>query len=179
MIYGNTADAEIDAGVKGGRLYPKKKKKLNMPPGMRIMNFRKIDNWLYVFNWSSAVQDVRDVGGHLTTWADEMNGLLTLLPAAPTSTKTVTDVLHYTYGGISLDVELDRALDLDLVTIEGTLVLTKVLLYRDPSSAHKARNWYYNATITLSCDKTLNLQSLTGIDVIYRGNSEPIGHQTG
>ena len=65
------------------------------------------------------------------------------------------------------------------MTIEGTLVLTKVLLSRDASCAFKARNWYYNTTITLSYDKTLNIPSLTGIDVNYRGNPQPIVQQTG
>ena len=68
MIYGDDADAAIDAGAKrGGRMYPSKKKKLNPDRGIRIENFRKIDNWLHVFNWSPAVEDVRDVGGNLTT----------------------------------------------------------------------------------------------------------------
>ena len=58
-----------------------------------------------------------------------MTGLLALLPPAPTPTETTVtdDALHNTYGVISLDVELHRALDLDLVTIQGTLILTKVL----------------------------------------------------
>ena len=44
MIYGDDADAAIEEGVKrGGRMYPSKKKKLNMPRGIRIVNFRKID----------------------------------------------------------------------------------------------------------------------------------------
>ena len=180
VIYGDDADAAMKRGEKRGGRIGSKRKKLNPESGV---NFRKVGNWLYVSTWSAAVVD--DGGGNLTRWADDMTGRVALLPPIPCKDAShnisVTDVLQTTYGEISQDVDLDRAVDQGLVTIQGRL--TKVLMSCDgsisPLSIRQVRNWYYNATITLSCDKTLDIPSLTSIDVKYRGAAQTVEEYTG
>ena len=105
-----------------------------------------------------------------------MTGRVALLPPYPCTAGnpdiSVADVVQTTYGAINPDVDLAK------VTVQGTLLLTKIIMVRD-TSKNTVQNWYYNATIELSCDSTLQTLPLTSIDVTYRGAGQPVGVDSG
>ena len=82
-----------------------------------------------------------------------------------------------TYAESAKSVTLQRPLDVDLVSVQGTLILTKILLQRDERTG-ATKNWYFDATITLSCDKTLKILPLKDIVVNYRGSLAPVGSES-
>ena len=150
LLSGTDAEKALDGHVgsrNAGRL---KKKKLNQEE-----KFLKKDNWLYLFHWSSALKE-----GNRTTWADKMTGRAALLPPVPAARATTPyEVVCETYAESAKSVTLQRPLDVDLVSVQGTLILTKILLQRDERTG-ATKNWYFDATITLSCDKTLKILPL-------------------
>ena len=82
--------------------------------------FLKKDNWLYLFHWSSAHKE-----GNRTTWADKMTGRAALLPPVPAARATTPyEVVCETYAESAKSVTLQWPLDVDLVSIQGTLILT-------------------------------------------------------
>ena len=107
-----------------------------------------------------------------------MTGRAALLPAVPAGREaTPYEVVCETYAESAKSVTLQRPLDVDLVSVQGTLILTKILLERDARTG-ATKNWYFDATITLSCDKTLKILPLKDIVVNYRGSLAPVGSES-
>jgi len=170
LLSGTDAEKALDGHIGSKKQGRVKKMKLNRVAGER---FLKKDNWLYMFQWSSAVKE-----GNCTTWADKMTGRAALLPAVPGGREaTPYEVVCETYAESAKSMKLQRPLDVDLVSVQGTLILTKILLQRDKGTG-VTKNWYYDATITLSCDKTLKIPPLKDIVVNYRGSLDPLGSES-